>query len=64
MLRRVVLAAVFAAGLVSSPAFAATRYYHALLDAKSEVPPTTSTGTGKFDAALDTKTMVLTYTTV
>jgi hypothetical protein len=55
------LAAVIAAGMVS-PAFAATRYYHATLDAKSEVPPTTSTGTGTFAASLDTKTMVLSYT--
>lgn len=61
MLRRALLAAVFAAGLVSS-ASAATQHYHAMLNGKSEVPPTTSKGTGTFDASLDTNTKVLSYT--
>jgi hypothetical protein len=61
MLHRIALAAVFAAGLVSS-ASAATQQYHATLNAKSEVPPTTSNGTGTFTGSLDTNTHVLTYT--
>ncbi len=61
MLRRVVLAAVFAAGLVSS-ASAATQHFHAMLNGKSEVPPTTSKGTGTFAGDLDTSTKVLSYT--
>ncbi len=61
MFRRALLAAVFAAGLVTS-ASAATQHYHAVLDGKSEVPPTTSQGTGTFAASLDTSSKVLTYT--
>jgi CHRD domain len=61
MLRRVVLATVFAAGVAFS-ASAATQQYHALLNGKSEVPPTSSKGTGTFAASLDTTSKVLTYT--
>jgi hypothetical protein len=61
MLSRVTLAAVFAAGLITS-ASAATQQYHATLSGKSEVPPTTSKGTGSFTGSLDTNTKVLTYT--
>jgi hypothetical protein len=61
MLRRVLLAAAFAAGLAFS-ASAATQHFHAMLTAKAEVPPTTGKGTGTFAAALDTTTKVLTYT--
>jgi hypothetical protein len=61
MLRRVLLAAVFAAGLVSA-AEAATQKYHAVLNSKSEVPPTMSTGTGSFAGSLDMTSKVLTYT--
>lgn len=61
MLRGAVLAAVFAAGFLS-PAFAATEKFHAVMNGKSEVPPTTTAGTGSATASLDTGTKVLTYT--
>jgi hypothetical protein len=63
MLRRVLLAAIVTAGLVPAASAAThTQKYHAVLNAKSEVPPTTSTGTGTFVASLDTSSKVLTYT--
>lgn len=61
MLRRVLLAAVFAAGVVSS-ASAATQQFHATLTNKAEVPPTIGKGTGSFTGSLDTASKVLTYT--
>jgi hypothetical protein len=60
MLRSILLAAAFTAGL-ASVATAATQKYHALLNARSEVPPTTSKGMGTFSASLDTSSKVLTY---
>jgi hypothetical protein len=61
MLRNVFLAAVLTAGLLSS-ASAATQQYHATLNGKNEVPPTSSTGTGTLAASLDTTTKTLSYT--
>jgi hypothetical protein len=61
MLKGTLLAAVFAVGFLSS-ASAATQHYHAYMNGKSEVPPTTSKGTGTTSATLDTKTKVLSYT--
>lgn len=61
MLRRAVLAVALTAGLAFS-ASAATQQYHAQLSGKSEVPPTTSNGTGSFTGSLNTTSRVLTYT--
>ena len=61
MFRTSLLAAVFAAGLLSA-ASAAKVNFSATLDGKSEVPPTASTGTGDLLATLDTSTKNLTYT--
>ncbi|HXT82258.1 MAG TPA: CHRD domain-containing protein [Acetobacteraceae bacterium] len=61
MLRGAVLAAVLAAGFLS-PAFAATETFHAVMNGKSEVPATTSAGTGSATLSLDTATKELTYT--
>jgi hypothetical protein len=61
MLRNALLAAVLAAGFVST-ASAATQQFHATLNGKNEVPPTASTGTGTLAASLDTKTKTLSYT--
>lgn len=58
---RTMLAAACAA-LIALPAAAATRHYHADLTGPSEVPPTTSAGTGKVDATLDTDSKKLDYT--
>jgi hypothetical protein len=61
MFRTSLLAAVFAAGFLSA-ASAAMVDFHATLDAKSEVPPTTSTGSGDLLATLDTGSKKLSYT--
>ncbi|MEO9191144.1 MAG: CHRD domain-containing protein [Acetobacteraceae bacterium] len=55
-------AALLAGAAFLAPAWAATVTYHATLNGASEVPPTTSTGTGTFEASLDTTTKVLTST--
>jgi hypothetical protein len=54
------LAAV-AALTFSSAAMAATETFTATMDAKTEVPPKNSSGTGTVKATLDTTTKVLTY---
>ncbi len=61
MFRTSLLAAVFAVGFLSA-ASAASIDFHATLDAKSEVPPTTSTGSGDLLATLDTGSKKLSYT--
>lgn len=61
MFRTSLLTAAFAAGLISI-ASAATVNYHATLSGKSEVPATTSTGSGDLLATLDTGKKTLTYT--
>src|ERR1700761_6125811 len=61
MFRRVLLATVLSAAFATM-ASAATVNYAANLTGPREVPATTSKGTGKFDATLDTTTKVLTYT--
>lgn len=58
--------AMLAAGLLTT-GFVATSWadtvtYHATLNGASEVPPTTSKGTGTADMTLDTATKALTYT--
>jgi CHRD domain len=61
MLRTSLLTAIVTAGCLSA-ASAATMDYHATMNAKSEVPPTDSTGTGDVQATLNTDTKQLTYT--
>jgi len=61
MLRRALIASAFTIGLIGS-ASAATLHYQATLNGKSEVPATTSPGTGELLATLDTATKTLTYT--
>jgi hypothetical protein len=61
MLRRSLLAAVFAVGSLSA-ASAATINFSATMTAASEVPPKTSAGNGDALASLDTTTKMLTYT--
>lgn len=61
MLRRSILAAVFAVGFMSA-ASAAMVNFTATMNAASEVPPKTSAGTGDVLATLDTATKTLTYT--
>jgi len=61
MLRRSLLAAVFAVGSFSV-ASAATINFSATMTAASEVPPKTSAGSGDALATLDTATKALTYT--
>ena len=61
MLRRSLLAAVFAVGSFSV-ASAATLNFSATMTAASEVPSTTSAGSGDALATLDTATKALTYT--
>jgi hypothetical protein len=53
---------VGAALALASSAFAETVTYKAALKAASEVPPTTSMGTGTADVTFDTVTKKLTYT--
>ncbi len=61
MFRTSLLAAAFAVGCLST-ASAATIDYRATLSGKSEVPPTTSNGSGDAMATLDTATKKLSYT--
>lgn len=61
MLRYGLLATVFVIGTLS-PGLAAKQQYHAILSAKSEVPPTTSPGKGTLAATLDTVAKTLDYT--
>ncbi|HEX3399843.1 MAG TPA: CHRD domain-containing protein [Acetobacteraceae bacterium] len=61
MFRTSLLAAVFAAGTLSA-ASAAMIDFHATMSGKSEVPPTTSNGSGDVLATLDTSNKTLTYT--
>jgi hypothetical protein len=61
MFRRVLLAALLSAAFVSA-ASAATVTYTARLSSRSEVPKTTSSGKGRFQATFDTQSKVLTYT--
>ena len=61
MFRRVLLATALSAVFVTA-ATAATVHYSARLNGRSEVPKTTSKGTGKLDATFDTQTKALTYT--
>jgi hypothetical protein len=60
MLRRSLLLAGFVI-IFAGAASAATVKFHATLAAASEVPPTTSTGTGQATATLDTATHELSY---
>jgi len=60
MLRRSLLLASFVVAFAGG-ASAATEKFHATLTAASEVPPTTSTGSGEATATLDTATHELTY---
>jgi hypothetical protein len=61
MFRTSLLAAVFAAGLLSS-ASAARVEFHATMTGAQEVPPNQTTGTGDALATLDTSTKVLHFT--
>jgi CHRD domain len=61
MVRTTLLAAAFTAGCLSVAA-AATIDFHATMNGKSEVPPTTSSGTGNVLATLDTGSKKLSYT--
>lgn len=56
-----VLGAAFASVLTFAGARAATETFTATMDAKTEVPPKASTGTGTVKATLDTDSKVLTY---
>ncbi len=60
---RATLAFAVAASLaLPFAAHADTTKFHATMNAASEVPPTTSNGTGTVDATLDSATKVLTWT--
>jgi len=61
MFRTSMLAAAFTVGCLSA-ASAAMINYKATMTGKSEVPPTTSTGSGDVLATLDTGKKTLTYT--
>jgi len=61
MFRTTLLAAVFAAGCLST-ASAAMIEYHAALSGKSEVPPNATSGSGDVLATLDTSKKSLSYT--
>ncbi len=61
MFRTSLLGAVFAIGTLTA-ASAATIDFHATMNGKSEVPPTTSAGSGDVLATLDTASKTLTYT--
>ncbi len=60
MLRRSFLITFFVAGFATAALAETVKFHTALLPA-SEVPPTTSTGTGEATATLDTVTHVFTY---
>ena len=61
MFRASLLAAIVTVGYLSA-ASAAMIDYRATMNGKSEVPPTTSTGTGDVTATLNTDTKQLNYT--
>jgi hypothetical protein len=61
MVRTTLLAVAFAAGCLSAAA-AATIDFRATMNAKSEVPPTASSGSGEVLATLDTTSKKLSYT--
>jgi hypothetical protein len=61
MFRTSLLVTIFTAGCLAA-ASAATIDYRATMNGKSEVPPTTSTGTGDVLATLNTDTKQLNYT--
>jgi hypothetical protein len=61
MFRTSLLTAAISATCISAAA-AATIDFHATMDGKSEVPPTSSTGTGQVQATLNTDTKELSYT--
>lgn len=61
MFRRVLLATILSATVVSA-ASAATVSYTARLSGHAEVPKTESKGKGKLEASLDTQSKALTYT--
>jgi hypothetical protein len=61
MFRTALFAGLFAAGLISG-ASAATVKYHATLNPKSEVPPTSGSGSGEMNATLNTTSKELAYT--
>ena len=61
MFRTSLLAAIVTVGALSA-ASAAMVDYRATMNGKSEVPPTTSTGTGDVTATLNTDTKQLNYT--
>jgi hypothetical protein len=59
--RAAALSGLLAIGLFSANAWADSLMFHATLDAKTEVPPKDSKGTGMLMATLDTKTKMLSY---
>ena len=61
-LRVAALASVLGIMLAGAPAFAATEKFTADLEAASETPPTTSTGSGAATITYDTVTKKLTWT--
>lgn len=62
-MKHLTLAAALLAGTaLLAPSWAATVTYSATLNGASEVPPTTSKGTGTFQGSLDTSSKELTYT--
>jgi hypothetical protein len=60
MFHRYILLAGFGV-MLAGPASAASIKFHATLNAASEVPPSTSTGSGEANATLDTATHELSY---
>jgi len=61
MFRTSILTTLFTVGCLSV-ASAATLNFHATMDGKSEVPPTTSAGSGDMLGTLDTSSKQLAYT--
>jgi CHRD domain len=61
MYRTSILAAVFSVACLSG-ASAAMLNFHATMDGKAEVPPTTSTGSGDMLGTLDTSSKQFSYT--
>lgn len=65
MRRLVIASALLIGALAAAQAFPAppgTLPFHATMNAASEVPPNSTTGTGSVDATLNTATRVLSYT--
>ena len=60
-MRRILLATSLLLPL-AAPAMADTLHYHADMTGASEVPPTTSAGTGTLDLTVDTSTKAADYT--